>query len=52
MFAELDPQIKARVGHCVCMAETGLAAQHWLGKSEGCAWPSQRSIGGLGTYPP
>ena len=31
-----DPQIKAWVSHCACVVETGLATQHWSGKSEGC----------------
>ena len=32
-----DPQTKAWVGHCTCVVETGLATQHWSGKSENCA---------------
>ena len=32
----LDPQTKVWVGHCVCVLETGLATEHWSGKSEGC----------------
>ena len=28
-----NPQIKAWVGDCRCIVETGLATQHWSGKS-------------------
>ena len=36
-LAGADLQIKAWVDHCACVVETGLATQHWSGKSEGCA---------------
>ena len=32
-----DPQTESWVGHCAFVLETGLATQHWSGKSEGCA---------------
>ena len=32
-----DLQIKVWVGHYACVVETGLATQHWSGKSEDCA---------------
>ena len=31
-----QPQTKVWVGHCACVVETGLATEHWSGKSEGC----------------
>ena len=37
IFSGRDPQTKAWVGHCACMAEIDLATQHWSGKSEGYA---------------
>ena len=41
MYLGPDPQTKAWVGHCACVVETGLATQHWSGKSEGCTYHSQ-----------
>ena len=41
-FTGLDPQIKPWVSRCACLVETGLATQHWSGKS-GYAWHSQHA---------
>ena len=46
-----DPRTKAWVGNCVCVMETGLATNHWSGKSEGyiCLTYSQYHI--VGYFP-
>ena len=41
-------QVKAWVGHCACVVETGLATQYWSGKSEGC----MILLGWVGGMPP
>ena len=39
-----DLQIKAWMGHCACVVNTDLDAQHyWSGKSEGCAQHKQHA---------